>query len=64
MVNFRNNPSLRTDQVDFDPGQSGVTVCFLEISWVVLVLDLQWKLSLGQSVALCLSKGMQNEFPF
>lgn len=52
MVNFRNNPSLRTDQVDFDPGQSGVTVCFLEISWVVLVLDLQWKLSGAERCSL------------
>lgn len=50
--------------MDFDPGQCGLTVCCLEISWVVLVLDLRWKFSVGQSFAPCIRKGRQNEFPF
>lgn len=44
--NFRNNPSWRTDQVDSGLGQWGVISGFLEISCVVVVLDLQWKFSL------------------
>lgn len=56
---FRVNPSWGIEQVDSGPGQWNIITGFLDISWVVSVLDLQCKF-----FGPCPKKEKQNKFPF